>query len=52
MFFPLILKLGEQKCEKSFIIIYISCEWLIFSKADLIKTNKNHMTPFFKKVKN
>ena len=26
MFFPIILVLGEQKCEKIVMIIYISCE--------------------------
>ena len=33
-------------------MIYIFCEWLRFLKTDLIKTSKNHMIPFLKKVKN
>ena len=35
-----------------FMIIYISCKWLMFlKKKDLIKNNKNQIIPFYKKSK-
>ena len=52
MLFPLTLILHEKNVKNFLIIIYISCEIDSYFKTSSIKTNKNYITPFLKKLKN